>query len=396
MRILIAFLVFFQPFFAQQKDHIYQSKILDSVSVAGVKDETFAVYFPEKNNIDVASAVVFVFDPVARGKVGISPFILSAELYNYILISSNNSKNGSLQENKDIALRLVDHVIAHYKIDTKQMYVAGFSGGSRLAGSLALTTGVFQGVVGCGASFQPLDRFIPPANNFVYVGMVGENDMNYQEMIKNKSWLNKSNVRNELFFSDDGHVWPESKQILRAFDWLEMQAYKKGIRRANDTLLNALFSKSIKIADSLFDKGNFMSAALEYERIKTNFSSKYINADLDVKLSNIKKTKEYKKQLKEMEEISVLEDEISTKLSEKFDQELKKSNSKIDSKFWKAQKESFENIQKDTRNVLKQKMGNRLNYKMRAMVYEAGEEFKRLNEISKYEICLQISYLLKN
>jgi hypothetical protein len=350
MKILLLFLFFFQSFSAQKKEHMYHSKILDSISVTGVKDETFAIYFPEKNNKDIPSAVVFVFDPAARGKIGISPFILSAEHYNYVLVSSNNSKNGSLQENKDIALRLVNHVISNYKIDTRQMYVAGFSGGSRLAGSLALTSGMFQGVVACGASFQPLDRFIPPVNKFVYVGMVGENDMNYQEMIKNRSWLNKSNVRNELFVSDDGHVWPESKQILKAFDWLEMQAYKKGIRRANDTLLNALYSKSIKIADSLFDKGDLIHAVLEYERVKTNFSSKYITKELQDKLLIARKAKEFKKQLKEMEDISIMEDEISTKFSEKFDQELKNGKVKIDQNFWKTQKKYFETIQKDSKN----------------------------------------------
>ena len=46
--------------------------------------------------------------------------------------------------NKDIASRLIYHIVTNYKIDGKQMYVAGFSGGSRLAGSLAITSGIFQ------------------------------------------------------------------------------------------------------------------------------------------------------------------------------------------------------------------------------------------------------------
>ena len=46
-------------------------------------------YEPEK-----PSPAIFIFEPMARGKIGIQPFISAAEQYGYILICSNNSKNG--------------------------------------------------------------------------------------------------------------------------------------------------------------------------------------------------------------------------------------------------------------------------------------------------------------
>ena len=41
-------------------------------------------YFKENK-----SAVIFIFDPAARGKIGIQAFIAAAEEYNYILVCSN-------------------------------------------------------------------------------------------------------------------------------------------------------------------------------------------------------------------------------------------------------------------------------------------------------------------
>lgn len=395
MKGLLFVLFFFQLVTAQEREIFAGKGIVDSVSVSGSDGESYAIYFPEKYNKENASAVVFIFEPVARGKIGLSPFVSASDFYNYVLVCSNNSKNGSLQNNKDIASRLIEHVVLHYKIDSNQMYVAGFSGGSRLAGSLALNAGIFQGVIGCGASFQPFDRFIQPANNFSYVGLVGYNDMNYQEMVKNRSWLNKTNIKNELLVSEDGHVWPDNKQILRAFDWLELQAYKKGIRKTNDSLINELYLKNIKIADSLSVADDLVGALMEYERINANYSSKFIEPNLKEKIATIKNSKKYKQEIKEMESVAVLEEEIANRFSAQFDQDLKRTDKGNDFKFWKAQMKYFEENSNAAKGMHRQKMINRLKYKMRAMVYEAGEDFKRLNEGEKYTFCRQLLEALK-
>ena len=67
--------------------------------------------------------------------------------------------------------------------------------------------------------------------------------MNYQEMIKAKRWLDKFNVDNELFIYEDGHKWPSSKQIERAFDWIELQAYKRNIRKKFRDPLTEFYKK---------------------------------------------------------------------------------------------------------------------------------------------------------
>lgn len=380
--------------FCQKKTSQFNGKSIDTVVVKNTSDETFSIYFPEKYNSAIPAAVVFIFEPVARGKVGLEPFMLASETYNYILVCSNNARNGSLQYNKEVANRLFDAVLSEYNIDISQLYLAGFSGGSRLAGSIALQTGAFQGVIACGASFQPFDRFIPPANQFSYVGLVGKNDMNFQEMIKNKAWLNKSAIKNELFISNDGHVWPETTQILRAFDWLELQAYKKNIRKSNDTIIKKIYAKNLKIADSLKNNNQPILAINEYERIYNNFNVKYVDENLKTTISELKKSKEYKQDLKTSEEIAIEEESISVAFSAKFDEELKSIKSNNDFKYWKKLMNLLDAKYSKAEENDTREMVTRLKYKIRAMVYEGGEDFKRLGENAKYLYCKELRKFL--
>jgi len=381
--------------FSQDDLSQVKGKFISSVEVKNTSGETFAIYFPEKYNAQTPSAVVFIFEPDARGKVGIEPFISASETYNYILVCSNDSRNGSQQYNEEVANRLFETVLSQYNIDASQLYVAGFSGGSRLAGSIALKTGVFQGVIACGASFQPFDRFIPPANRFSYVGLVGKNDMNFQEMIKNKTWLNKNTIKNELFISNEGHVWPRSSEMLRAFDWFELQAYKKNIRRTNDTTIGKIFAKNLMIADSLKAANSLVLAVGEYERMMNNFNSKLTDGDVKNQIAELKKSKQYKQEVKSMEEILIEEDQIADEFSKKFDDELKSLKSKNDFKFWKNLIKSLETTHEKAKDDYTREMVVRLKYKIRAMVFEAGQDFKRLEENDKYLYCQELSKFIR-
>jgi hypothetical protein len=95
--------------FSQSKS-FEKGKIIDSINVEGITNESFAMYLPHSFKSEALSAAVFIFDPQALGANGIKPFISSAEKFNYILVCSNNTKNGSYERNFDITNRLFSHV----------------------------------------------------------------------------------------------------------------------------------------------------------------------------------------------------------------------------------------------------------------------------------------------
>ena len=71
--------------FSQSKDYD-RGKIIDSISVKRAANESFQLYLPNAYNSEKNSAIIFIYDPDARGTNGIKPFIEAADKFNYILI----------------------------------------------------------------------------------------------------------------------------------------------------------------------------------------------------------------------------------------------------------------------------------------------------------------------
>ena len=115
---LIFFLSMLTSF--SQNEIFMKGSIIDSVFINDKSGESFALYLPAKYDSSINSPIVFIFDPAARGKTGIEPFIRAAEEYGYILICSNDSKNGPYNINYDIANRLFSKVLNQFKIDEKK------------------------------------------------------------------------------------------------------------------------------------------------------------------------------------------------------------------------------------------------------------------------------------
>ncbi|MCG2612525.1 hypothetical protein LZZ90_13500 [Flavobacterium sp. SM15] len=358
--------------------------IIDSVLVANSPNETFAVYLPKNYDPKTPASIVFIFEPGARGKVGIEPFVLASETYSYILVCSNNCKNGPIKTNKEIAGRLFDFVFTQYFIDHKRMYVAGFSGGSRFASNTAMTTGAFAGIIACGASFNSFDKVLPPANRFSYAGLVGDSDMNFQEMVGNKSWLTRININNELFVSEDKHVWPSQEQVLRAFDWLEIQAYRKNLKRNDQSVIGRIYQKNVTIADSLMSSKNAISAVKEYERIINNFDKALVQKAVRKNMIELKESKIYKQQIKNEQEIFDLENKLEEEFLVKFNSDLKNIKKGVDYKSWKNEIDKLDKIDVKSNDKALSKMKYRLQSTLWGMIYEASAEFKETKQNDKY------------
>ncbi|KIC00087.1 hypothetical protein OA93_00265 [Flavobacterium sp. KMS] len=385
--ILFLFVTVFS--YAQDKQLLQTGVIIDSMKIATTPSESYAIYFPKKYDAKTPTALVFIFDPDARGKIAIEPFILAAETYNYILVCSNTLKNGSTQVNIAVANRLFDNVLQTYAIDTSQLYISGFSGGARLASFYGISSGAFQGVIACGASFNGMDKLIPPSNNFSYVGMVGDRDMNYLEMIANKEWLDNAKIVNTLFIAHEEHVWPKQAEMLRAFDWLEIQAYKKNIRPKNDTIIKRIYDTNLRIADSLKANKEMIASVIAYEKGITFFNTNEDNF-LRTKIAEIKKTREYKDEVAKMEKIKVQENEILDKLSLRFDQELKSAKSNTNFKFWNTEMKKLNAMKLDNNDIPTQNMVIRALYWFQVIVYETGEENKRNQQKDKADYCTEL------
>lgn len=394
MRYLIFTCLFFSLQISSQQKFLV-GEITSKISVNNSKNETFELYLPSKYNSKKENAIIFIFDPSGIGKIGIKPFIPAAEDFNYILVCSNNAKNGPYQINFEIANRLFAHVFSVLNIDEKQIYTAGFSGGSRLASSIAVLTNSIQGVIGCGAGFANQARVFPNTNNkFSYVGLVGDEDMNYHEMLDLKLWLNKININNELFTYQDGHRWPHTKQIKRAVGWLELQSYKKGIRKVDEKIVKSLFLDDLKYANQIKQKQPYNSV-VEYNRILKSYTDYYNLDSISDKISFLKKRKDFKKEIKLRKKIKQREIEIFDLLHGEFKKELTFPRPTLNSKWWNKEIKKLDKTLIKSKSIFTSKMVKRVRYRIFAAAIEGSNNFIRNNQIRKALYCDSLVTLLK-
>ena len=112
-------------------------QIVPEVACAGDSSQSYALYVPRAYTVARAWPVIFAFDPGARGRVPVERYQAAAERYGFIVAGSNNSRNGSAENSKAIVAMTGD-VLSRFSVDERRIYLAGMSGGSRVALGIAL------------------------------------------------------------------------------------------------------------------------------------------------------------------------------------------------------------------------------------------------------------------
>src|SRR5436190_11059743 len=97
--------------------------------------QSYALYLPSKYSPDRRWPILYAFDPFARGKAAVEVYKLAAEKYGYIVVASNNSKNGPVAEQLAAAQAVWLDTHRRFAIDKDRVYTTGLSGGARVATS---------------------------------------------------------------------------------------------------------------------------------------------------------------------------------------------------------------------------------------------------------------------
>jgi hypothetical protein len=246
-----------------------KGKVIQNVSCRKDITQSYTLYLPSDYTKDKKWPVVYAFDSHGKGLIPVELFKDEAEKYGYIIVGSNNSKNGTPWEiTSAIYDTLYSDTHHRFSIDDNRIYTAGFSGGSRVASTIAITKGGINTVIGCGAGFGSQEQ---PSQKFSYFGVAGNIDMNLNEMITLDSALEKSGFRHYLHTFDGKHEWPPKSVVSDAFLWLELNAMKDKLKPVNDALVNNTYGSWSKRYDSLSGKGNSYDAYLLCKKIINYF-----------------------------------------------------------------------------------------------------------------------------
>ena len=374
----LAFFFLFPFFFLgfAQIEEVRPGKITDSVPVTSNSDESYALYLPKDYDPQSLSPIVFIFDPAGQGATGLKPFMEAAVKYSYILVCSNDSKNGPYSPNLKIADRLFKGVLNSYSIDHNRIYTAGFSGGSRLAATIAVLSNGIRGVIACGAGFSKNPMYFPNLQNtFSYAALVGYRDMNYQEMKKTMQWVSKIGLPSELFLFDGEHQWPPSEVIIRTFDWLQNEALRQGLATYHKEQRHIDFERSISLADSLERKGRLQDAVQEYERLSRNYMDLIESEQISSSIQRIRKQKAFKKAEVMGQRVVILEDSLTMKFLHKLGVESLDGESPDDFKWWKNQLKRLDKKYSQHKHLVYRDMAYRINRQLFAVAIESFDSF---------------------
>jgi len=243
-----------------QAQNFEKGKLIEKVVCQGDSGQSYALYLPSAFDPGKKWPILFLFDPGARGAVGVEAFRGAAESYGWILVGSNNSTNGPMRESAAAAWAVWVDALKKLPLDERRVYASGFSGGARVASVFPQVIGrAIAGVIGCGAGLSAGIK-TGELKATAYFGLTGLADFNYGEMKNLDLSFDTSGVPHRFLFFEGVHAWPDQTSCARAVGWMEVMAMKGGLRPKDEKLAEAVVGRDLEEARSLEDAGRIFWA----------------------------------------------------------------------------------------------------------------------------------------
>ncbi len=285
---------------AQDPGNFEKGKIIPRVVSLTDSRHTYALYLPSGYTVDRKWPVIFAFDPGARGNVPVERFQPAAEKYGYIVMGSNNSRNGPVQVEYEAMRALYTDARQRFSIDEKRLYSTGFSGAARVACQMGLRLKGFAGAIIGGGGF-PLDEKPSADVGFVLYGMAGEADLNFNEMLRLHRDFTRLGIANHFEVLPGGHQWPASEVMTEGVEWMELQAMRSGRRERDPAWIASNLATRLEKARALEMKGDLVSASRRLEEIAKDFKDLADLTEVQANWARLKARPEFAKALKDTE-----------------------------------------------------------------------------------------------
>jgi hypothetical protein len=292
------------------RDSFAIGKIIDSIVCTDDPSQSYALYMPENSKVPAkkhSAAVVYFFDPHGSGVLPLRKYKALADAYGFILIGSNNSKNGnSWQQTQAIWQTLYSDTKKHVNITNSRMYTAGFSGGAKVAGYVALHNSEIRGVIANGAG---LPDGTPAGNfNFTFTAIAGEGDMNMTDLVAVTNEFDQTQTRHRLLFFEGKHEWAPEKTMSTAFAAIQLDAMAQHLIPKDDAFINQYIAKSKQTIAGYEKTNKPVKAAMECS-VAISMLNGVTNETnwFRQKQGTIISTREYRNQMHHQEQLLIVE-----------------------------------------------------------------------------------------
>lgn len=197
---------------------------------------SYSLYLPKGYSIKSKLPIVVFFDPHAAGSLPLKKYQELASELGFIMVGSNDSKNGNSYERSNHILNMLFADIENrIQYDERRFYVAGFSGGARVAGGAALSFPMVKGVVASGAGIP--DPRSTNNNSFIWIGVAGDEDFNIGELSEQNKFLQQTKISHQLIVFSGDHSWCPIQIMRQVIYGLYLQSMKQYPETKNDSLV---------------------------------------------------------------------------------------------------------------------------------------------------------------
>ena len=351
---------------AAQQLTLKKGIIIDSLTVKDSISETYSLYLPSSFEVSKSWPIVFVFDMQGRGRQALSMFREAAEEQGYILAASNNVRD-SMQISKNIivANRMFNTVFSILPIHKNRIYTGGFSGGGRFSTLVPTFIKGVQGVLACGASIANTE-VLTNKNPFHFIGVVGNADYNYTEMLVTEKVLDGMKFPNQLLVFEGGHEWPTTENLAKALEIFTMASMAKGHIPKDTVFVEEKYRKDLGQISRLYTSNKpLLADNLLGEMLEVYRPFKSIDSIKDSR-KTLRKSKGFRTQNRNQNTIFFKEGLIKEDYIYFLEEDILSYNYN-NLGWWKYQMEELEKFQKSP-DILQQQMGKRLEGYVNAMV----------------------------
>ena len=246
-------------------------KITDRVTCIKNSEQSYAVFLPSTYSEARSWPVVFAFDPGARGRIPVELMKDAAERYGYIVLGSNNSRNGAWKNESEAADAMLQDAQQRFIVDLKRIYFAGFSGGARVASQLAQLCKCAAGVLLSGAGFS--QHSSPQKETaFPVFSTAGLLDFNYPELIALQDKLEQRGYPHWLRVFDGQHEWAPAEVMGEAFAWFRVQSMREKREPRDDKLISVAMTDAVAAAEKYTGSGDMLAAWRQYRQIAETYN----------------------------------------------------------------------------------------------------------------------------
>jgi len=294
-------------------------QVIENVACLSDPTQNYALYLPSGYTPAKRWPIIYAFDPAARGKVPVKLYKDVAEKYGYIVAGSNNSRNFALEESSKSANAMWADTHARLSLDERQTYTTGFSGGARIAGSVALRCAPCRiaGVIAHGAGY-PNTAEASPKYALPYFFAVGDQDFNWPEVIAIRRQREDQGWPYRVRVFPGEHQWAPAAMIEDAVAWIHLKAMQAGVRAPDAVFIADFFARMQREAAEAEQRGDWIGQLSALRSLASDFTGLKDVHEYETELAALKTSRALRRALKTESDAMAEQQSLTADLSAKL------------------------------------------------------------------------------